>query len=282
MQKLVVCLCAYLIVACSFKAVTAGEANSSVDELRVANYINNLYHQIDFSNCEHVSYDVFAAACKGYLNLRNAGKLNNEKEVVTICDMSRGSTEKRMWVIDLTARRVLFNTYVAHGQGTGEDCAQSFSNNFDSHQTSLGFYVTAGTYSGDHGLSLKLNGMDNGYNDAAMDRGIVVHGADYVSDKFITENNRLGRSWGCPAVPEPLKIPIINAIKEGTCLFIYFPEHNYMASSFWLNRKVSALPEGSIYDDVFAKSIKPACKQRVIQYVNNGKVDSTVVVPISN
>ena len=148
-----------------------------------------------------------------------------------------------MWIIDLKERKLLYNTYVAHGAGTGEEFATKFSNNFDSHQSSLGFYVTGGTYMGEHGNSLYLHGMDQGYNSNAYDRSIVVHGADYVCKQFINCNERLGRSWGCPAVPEKLAQPIISTIKDGTCLFVYYPEKSYLKTAYWMNKKVDEVPQ---------------------------------------
>jgi hypothetical protein len=145
------------------------------------------------------------------------------------------STANRLWVIDLSQKKVLFNTYVAHGQGSGNAYAMEFSNNDGSHQSSLGFYVTRDTYSGKHGNSLRLDGMDQGFNDRALDRAVVMHAAEYCSNSYVNQNNRLGRSWGCPAVSPQLAQPIINAIKGGTCLFIYAPKANYLKSSKWLN-----------------------------------------------
>jgi hypothetical protein len=179
-----------------------------------------------------------------------------------------------MWVIDLAARKVLYNTYVAHGQGTGEDCAMMFSNKMNSHQSSLGFYVTSEVYNGEHGISLRLQGMDEGFNDAAFERDIVVHGAEYVSDKYISENQRLGRSWGCPAVPVKLAEPIINAIKEGTCLFIYYPQAKYLSNSYWLNRKISPIADVKLYADGMVPMDMNKPITRKIQYIHNGQIDS--------
>ena len=137
-------------------------------------------------------------------------------------------------MIDLNEKKVLFNSLVAHGKGTGEEFATAFSNIESSHQSSLGFYVTETTYNGSNGYSLKLIGMDKGYNDAAMQRAIVMHGADYVSEDFIKAEKRLGRSWGCPAVPRALAEPIINTIKDKTLLFIYYPDQQYLSQSEWL------------------------------------------------
>ncbi len=186
----------------------------------------------------------------GYMNLRSAGKLNMAKQILTICNFELPSSQNRLWIIDLVAKKVLYNTYVAHGEGSGDDSAHLFSNEFNSHQSSLGFYVTGDTYDGDHGTSLHLNGMDQGFNDAAYERGIVVHGAQYVCNKFVCDHQRLGRSWGCPAVPAKLSLPIINAIKDGTCLFIYYPDANYLSSSYWVNAKITNLPADYTYTNI--------------------------------
>ena len=279
MKKLIiVCLCAYVVVSLSCKVVYADASSASLPEARVEGYISKLYQAIDFGMGEKLAYEVFDKACRGYLNLKSAGKLSNDKDIITVCDFNLPSTANRMWIIDLSLKKVLYNTYVAHGQGSGEDYAMSFSNKENSHQSSLGFFVTGDTYEGEHGTSLHLLGMDKGYNDAAFDRGIVVHGADYVSDDFIRGNERLGRSWGCPAVSPQLSLPIINTIKDGTCLFIYYPERRYMASSLWLNKPVATVPELAYSDLLLPAAPKP--KVRVIQYIHNGKVDSVKTIPL--
>jgi hypothetical protein len=127
---------------------------------------------------------------------------------------------------------------VAHGQGSGDDKPFAFSNRPNSHQSSLGFYITAGTYFGKHGLSLKLKGLDAGFNTNALDRAIVVHGADYVSKDFIKQHGRLGRSHGCPAVPQELKDAIIHTIKDKTVMYIDAAIENY--SSVYLNKDMAA------------------------------------------
>ena len=139
----------------------------------------------------------------------------------------------------MNEKKVIFNSLVAHGKNTGEEFAQKFSNTESSLQSSLGFYITEATYNGSNGYSLKLLGMDSGYNDAALQRAIVMHGADYVSEDFIKNQKRLGRSWGCPAVPRALAEPIINTIKGKNCLFIYYPDTQYLASSTWLKSEES-------------------------------------------
>ena len=277
---MIVCLCAYLTVAFSYKVVSADEGLPSVNEVRVERYIEQIYKQIDFSKSAHLSYEVFDKAYRGYLNLLNSGKLNTDNNILSVCDFSLPSTENRLWIIDLNKKKVLFNTYVAHGEGSGEEVATSFSNNENSHKSSLGFYVTGDIYEGEHGTSLRLNGMDDGFNDAAYDRSIVVHGAEYVCDKYIAKKQRLGRSWGCPAVPPSLSLPIINAIKYGTCLFIYYPDNKYLSSTYWLNRKITRLPENNVLADALpVVAARPAVRQ--IEYIHNGKVDSVKTIPLT-
>jgi hypothetical protein len=196
--------------------------------------VHKLYDEIDFGKTTPVNAEVFARAYFGFLNLKDQGAISEEKSLLTICDFSLSSNVPRMWVIDVKKKKVLFHTLVAHGQGTGEEYAREFSNIEGSHQSSVGFFVTKDTYYGDNGYSLRLEGMDVGYNHNAMSRAIVMHGADYVSESFIQANQRLGRSWGCPAVSRKLAKPIIDAIKEGSCLFIYYPDKKYLASSKWL------------------------------------------------
>lgn len=264
MMKLLVGLCVSLMITLPSHSIKAEEVGVVLNEARVEACIETVYNRIDFSGHDRLAYDVFAKAYRGYLNLRNSNKLNSAKEILTVCNFDLPSTADRMWIIDLATGKVLFNTYVAHGMGSGEDCAQAFSNTVNSHQSSLGFYVTGDTYQGDHGLSLKLNGMDPGYNDAAMERGIVVHGADYVSEQFIAGNERLGRSWGCPAVAESLKEPVINTINGGTCVFIYYPDNRYLQSSAWINKKVERVPEHVLYATLMVTKPKPVVETKPV------------------
>ena len=261
--------------------VFAGDVKPMSNEAMVNAYIGSVYKSLDFHNVDRLSFETFSVAYKGYLNLRAAGKLELDKEILTICDFNLPSTEPRMWVIDLAQRKILFNTYVAHGPGSGDDCAQAFSNTNESHQSSLGFYTTAETYNGDHGFSLRLEGMDIGFNDAARDRNIVVHGADYVSTQFICGNQRLGRSWGCPAIPDNLKEPIINKIQDGTCLFIYQQDNYYVKNSYWLNRKLEHLPVQTQFAS-FTAPQKEKVHKLVIEYKHGTTLDSTreVLLPI--
>ncbi|WP_292010896.1 murein L,D-transpeptidase catalytic domain family protein [Chryseobacterium sp.] len=193
-----------------------------------------LYNSIGFENEHKLNYEAFSKGILGFENLKKAGMLDPDAHLLTICDFSLSSNTKRLWVIDINERKVLFNSLVAHGKNTGEEFAENFSNTESSYQSSLGFYITDTTYEGDNGYSLKLLGMDKGFNDAAFKRAIVMHGADYVSEEFASVHKRIGRSWGCPALPRSLSEPIINTIKGKNCLFIYYPDQNYLSSSEWL------------------------------------------------
>lgn len=250
MKKLFLYILVFSIIAVSGNHAIGTVPNRDNEEAYINNYISNTYNHINFRGVNRLPYDVFQKAYYGYLNLRKAGMLNGTKNIISICDFDLPSTTSRLWVIDLDKEKVLYNTLVAHGEGSGEDCATSFSNAQDSHQSSIGFYVTADVYKGEHGNSLRLIGMDADYNDAAFDRGIVVHGAYYVSDRFAAGNDRLGRSWGCPALPVKLAQPIINTIKDSTCLFIYYPDNNYLEHSVWLNKKVNMQTEANFLEGI--------------------------------
>ncbi len=171
-----------------------------------------------------LSQQAFDFARQGLQKLVEEGKLFNDS-IISIVDFSLPSSEKRLFVLDIKNYKVLFNTLVAHGQNTGREWASSFSNQNESHKSSLGFYRTMQTYEGGNGYSLKLEGLENGINDKAYERGIVMHGAGYVSQELANARGWVGRSHGCPAVPEQLNKPIINTIKGGTCFFVYHPSY---------------------------------------------------------
>lgn len=182
-----------------------------------------------------LSRDVFNLAIKGLRKLETIGQLHNPN-ILTIADYSQSSNKKRLYVIDLKNRKLLFNTYVAHGRNTGDEFAKSFSNESGSFKSSLGFFVTEKPIIGPHtGYSLMIDGVEKGVNDNACKREIIIHAANYATESFIKKNGRLGRSLGCPVLPPDLNRPIIDTIKEGTCLFIYNPDHKYLCSSSLLN-----------------------------------------------
>lgn len=177
-----------------------------------------------------LSKKAFIEGLKGYGILRSQGKLNNDG-ILSIVDFSLSSSQKRLFVIDLQNFKLLFNTYVAHGRKSGKEYAKSFSNRPESHMSSLGFYVTQNTYYGEHGLSLRLEGEEKGINDNAESRAIVIHPADYVSERTLKSLGYLGRSYGCPALPAKVATPIITTIKDGSCFFVYSDSQKYFSHS---------------------------------------------------
>jgi len=177
-----------------------------------------------------LSRQAFDCALKGFNYLLSKGKIVNNS-VISIVDFSQTSNKKRLFILDLKNYKILFNTYVAHGQNSGKEFAGNFSNAPESLESSPGFYVTKETYYGAKGYSLKLEGEEQGINDNALSRGIVMHAAAYVNAALAQSRGFIGRSWGCPAVPPELHLAIINKIKNGSCLFLYTPDKNYISSS---------------------------------------------------
>lgn len=173
-------------------------------------------------------------AIKGYHYLLNRG-LVDKPGIITVCDFSQSSGRKRLYVINLNTYKVVMNTYVAHGKNSGGEYANSFSNVPESNKSSLGFYITHHTYTGSCGYSLRLKGFDRGFNDNAFERDIVMHGSDYVGEKYLRNSSQMGRSFGCPAVPMAQHKKIIDLIKNGTCLFIYHPTKKYLKGSRIIN-----------------------------------------------
>jgi hypothetical protein len=157
-----------------------------------------------------------------------------DPETLTVIDYSKPSSERRLWVFDLKSHELLYEELVAHGQGSGANMATAFSNTDESHQTSLGLFVTADTYVGKNGYSLRLDGLDRGVNDRARERAIVMHGAPYVSEAFVQANGRLGRSWGCPAVSEVVARQMIDRVKGGGLVFAYYPDAGWIKTSKYL------------------------------------------------
>ncbi|GAB3308936.1 murein L,D-transpeptidase catalytic domain family protein [Hymenobacter sp. BT175] len=189
-------------------------------------------------------FAVFEQALTGYLNLRQQGKAPAASERLAVIDFDLPSTEKRLWVLDLAANKVLFRTLVAHGNKTGQREATQFSNTPDSHMSSLGFYVTGSTYVGKHGRSLRLQGLDEGFNSNAAARAIVVHGAEYVSEAVIKQTGRLGRSQGCPALPLDQYLPIIDSLQGGAALFINKSDAGY--ASPYLDEQAASAALGGV------------------------------------
>ncbi|MDF2158469.1 murein L,D-transpeptidase catalytic domain family protein [Algoriphagus sp. CAU 1675] len=189
-----------------------------------------MYDELVSNTDEAPSPEVFRLAMEGYQKLSN--ELKNQ--TLTIIDFSLPSTEKRMWIIDPIKAEVLLHSVVSHGRNSGDLMAVRFSNKPQSYQSSLGFYKTAETYQGKHGYSLRLDGLEKGFNDQARNRAIVIHGADYAQENFAKSVGRLGRSLGCPALPPHLSAQAINLIKEGSLLFIFGDDENYLNQSMLL------------------------------------------------
>jgi hypothetical protein len=208
-------------------------ASNDLNAITFADSLSRLYDAIDLQKYD-LSFEAFKYGMTGYLSLLKEGKLN-DKGLLTIIDFTKSSNSKRFYTIDLINLAVKFHTYVSHGKNTGEVMAKSFSNTIHSNQSSLGFYVTAETYVGSKGYSLKLDGMEKGYNDKMRERAVVMHDAEYVSEYWIKKYGRLGRSQGCPALPKEISKKVIDTIKNRTVIFAYYTDSDYLNSSSYLN-----------------------------------------------
>ena len=193
-------------------------------------YAENLYLDLNDPDLE---YDAFEPALKGYLKLKNEGEIQ-ENSYLTVIDMSTSANDNRFFLIDVDNKKILHKSIVAHGRNSGGEYAKYFSNKIGSFKSSIGFYRIGETYHGKHGLSLRLDGLEFS-NSNARKRAIVIHSADYVSQVFIKKNGRLGRSLGCPSLPKKNYDQIVQKIKNGSLLFIYYPEDNYLKKSFLAN-----------------------------------------------
>lgn len=180
-----------------------------------------------------LSKEALDYALKGYQKLVDAGAAVNN-QYLTIVDLSQSSRKKRFYLLDVKNNKLVHNTFVSHGKNTGIDMAEKFSNKMNSEKSSLGFYVTSATYTGKHGLSLRLSGQEAGFNDNAEARGVVIHGAAYVNANR-AKSGYMGRSQGCPALPEAEFAKVINIIKNGSVMFVYHPSQNYLQQSALLN-----------------------------------------------
>lgn len=209
-----------------------GEGETAVDSATVELELAWKTNALDRYNCigdTTLNFEAFDYALRGYTKLLLEGKLI-ETRYLTVVDFSLSSSEKRMFVIDMESDSVVYNTYCAHGRNSGREYARKFSNSNGSHMSSLGFYITSTTYSGKYDLALRLEGLER-TNSKARSRGVVMHGAKYANPSFLERNGMLGRSYGCPAVPTDMAIPMINTIKGGSCFFIYHPSNYYLSQS---------------------------------------------------
>lgn len=194
---------------------------------------DSLYSEMQLAE-SGMQFQAFLLAFKGYQKMLDLGMIS-KRGLLSIADFSMPSTAQRFFVVDIEHGKLLFKTWVAHGRNSGRNFATDFSNQPESYKSSLGFYLTLRPYYGTKGYALKLKGIEEGINDNAFERAIVVHGADYVNGKVAASQGYLGRSLGCPTLPLQLNKKVINTIREGSCFFIYHPNPNYINHSKLLN-----------------------------------------------
>lgn len=229
------------LVCTSFTVVSSGDSGSAAPAVSPVTSLSPtdnsaataIYCGADLEHAG-LSRIAFDYAWRGYQYLLDK-KLISRAAYLTICDFSQSSAKKRLYIIDVNSGTLIRHTYVAHGKNSGAEYATKFSNTPESLQSSLGFFITQQTYTGEHGLSLRISGVEPGFNDKALARSIVIHGAAYVDGARAKAGVFMGRSFGCPAVPQNESTQIINTIKNGTCLFIYHPSKNYLQHSKILN-----------------------------------------------
>ncbi|AMD85947.1 L,D-transpeptidase catalytic domain [Capnocytophaga haemolytica] len=181
-----------------------------------------------------LSFEAFRYAYIGYQTLRKQHRLN-DKELFSIIDFTKDCNTKRFYTIDLEKMKIIYFTYVSHGKNSGDKQPTSFSDVVDSNKSSLGFYITGNTYNGSKGYSLQLHGDERGYNSNLAKRAVVIHSADYANEDYILRHGRMGRSLGCPALPENIYKQVIETIKERTMIFAYYNDAKYLSSSKYLN-----------------------------------------------
>lgn len=198
-----------------------------------ATALNLSRNDFDASALGSIEVDVFELALGAASCAVKSGAVGSPS-TLTVIDYSKPSSEKRLWVFDLRSKELIYEELVAHGQGSGEGRATQFSNEPETHRTSLGLFVTDKPYVGKNGYSLRLDGLDRGFNDRARERAIVMHGAPYVSPQFVKATGRLGRSWGCPAVSADVARQMIDRVKDGGLVFAYYPDAEWLKASKFL------------------------------------------------
>lgn len=208
------------------KSMTMVAKSVSVSHL---NALSAVYENLDLASLG-LSKKAYEWALAGYERLKSGGQIMQD-HILSVVDFSLPSNQKRLFVIDVLKGELLFHTYVSHGKNSGKLMAKKFSNKASSFQSSIGFYTTGEPYQGKHGLSLRLIGKEKGINDKALQRGIVIHGADYAEENIASKQGYLGRSLGCPAVPQSIHRQLIATIQNGSCFFIYAPVLSYSKQS---------------------------------------------------
>lgn len=231
MRKIVFLISLVLACSYSYQGRNIYNENSLEKATLFDNYVLDFFNSLQAAELD---VKVFSNALKGYYKLKGENKLENPS-VLTVVDFTKSSNVPRLFIINVDEQKIIHKSLVSHGRGSGDEFATKFSNKPNSFQSSLGFYVTGETYVGEHGVSLRLDGVEKGFNDKARDRGIVIHSADYVNESFAKRVGRLGRSHGCPALPAEGYSEIIDILKNKTAFFIYYPEKNYLSDSDYLN-----------------------------------------------
>ena len=247
----------------------------------------NAIHDMLFKESDSLSPNVIN---KVLTTLSCADKKNIEhNHILTIIDYSLPSSEKRLWVFDLNSKQLLFHTYVSHGIKSGTLLTNNFSNKYNSKASSIGVYTTEKTYYGRDGLSLRLEGLESGFNDNASNRSVVMHGGWYVEENFIKKYGRAGRSWGCPALPLDLYQPIINTIKDKSLFVVYYPSDNWFAKSKYLNCHHESQPQEIINPQIAVKPLEKDTELRddvllanLNQHRKNEENEAVVVVTADN
>ncbi|MGE5518468.1 MAG: murein L,D-transpeptidase catalytic domain family protein [Candidatus Dadabacteria bacterium] len=230
MKKLFFLSVLIVLVMSSFSVADANNRS----RVRVKYHLSSseLYRQMGLVNFD-LAKEALDYAVKGYEKLLDQGKVDNQ-QYLSIVDFTKPSDEKRFYLLDLLNRKVVMNTYVMHGRNSGKLFAERFSNRINSNESSLGFYKTSYTYNGSRGYSLRLNGLEKGFNSNAAKRGVVVHGSNYINEERAKEG-KIARSEGCPAIPRTDTKEVIRRIKDGSILFIYHPTEKYLEGSSILN-----------------------------------------------
>jgi hypothetical protein len=215
-----------------FFFLSSASSNVNNDAVGSSAWISQVTRVI-ISQADNLDPTVLKLGLNAYVKARHEGF--DSKQLLTIVDYSKPSHERRLWVIDLRNERVLFNTYVAHGQNSGADRVTSVSNDPRSLQSSVGVYVTSETYTGHNGYSLRVRGLERGFNDNAYRRDVVFHGAWYAGADIAKQRGVLGRSWGCMAVDQKTIRPLIDTIKNNTVVMAYYPDRNWLRHSAYIN-----------------------------------------------
>lgn len=235
-----------VLAVCFLIGVQAGPASGAAKKKRVGRGVSaakavdvrpitNEPPDVVDASASGISADVLRMALSATACAAKTGAIDESPETLTVIDYSRPSVEPRLWVFNLSSGELLFKELVAHGRNTGDNVATRFSNELNSHQSSIGLFVTDEPYVGSNGYSLRLDGLDEGFNDHARERAIVMHGAPYVDESLAHKQGRIGRSWGCPALREAVASKVIDRIRGGGVIFAYYPHQDWLQTSRFLN-----------------------------------------------